>query len=107
MDGIILGCLAAFALIVLFLKSPSFIKKLALKQVLISEILSLVFFFATITSVTQSAAGVLGSFVAGGIWTVFFFLYAGLQSDSVVEGIHVSEIKQERQNHFLIKPPTS
>lgn len=72
--GIIMGLLAAFALIMLFIKSPMRLQSFLLKHPLLTEILSIAALFASITSVTQSAEGVMASFVAGAIFTCFFFI---------------------------------
>ena len=74
-SAIFLGLMASGALIILFTKLPMFIQRLFLKHPLISEILSLVFFYFSITSITQSLIGVMGAFAAGIIWTIFFFAY--------------------------------
>lgn len=72
--GIVMGLLAAFALIMLFMKSPRWLQTLLLGHPLLSEILSIVFFFASITSITSSETGVMAAFTAGAIWTAFFFI---------------------------------
>jgi len=75
MEGIFIGILAASAMIILFMRLPVKLRIIATQWPLIAELLSLLFFFLSITSITSSIAGVLGALLAGGLWTVFFILY--------------------------------
>jgi len=75
MSGLLLGFMAAFALLVLYRKSPLWLRSFIERHPLMGEIISLIFFFTSITSVTSSLVGVIGTFVAGFLWTAYFFVF--------------------------------
>jgi hypothetical protein len=70
---ILFGFFAFMALYFLYIKLPLSIKKFLKKAPFLSELLSLVFFYLTITSVTRSIIGVFSSLFAGFLWTLYFF----------------------------------
>jgi hypothetical protein len=67
------GTLPAIALIIAFIKSPNFFKRLAFRFPFTIEILATIFFFLAITQISQSAIAVFAVFWADIVWTAFFF----------------------------------
>jgi hypothetical protein len=67
------GTLPAIALIIAFIKSPEFFKRLAFRFPMTIEIMATLFFFFAITQISQSAIAVFAVFWADIIWTAFFF----------------------------------
>jgi hypothetical protein len=70
---LLFGFFAFMALYFIYVKLPITIRGFFKKAPFLSEVLSLVFFYFTITSVTKSIIGVFASLFAGFLWTLYFF----------------------------------
>lgn len=75
-EGIVLGILAWFSLVLSWTKLPTFIKKLSLRFQLLSDVGASILIYLFLSSVSKSLVAVIGAIVAG-LLTNLTILYAG------------------------------